>query len=159
RHHRTSPPLHGLRGRPGRLRSGSAEFTAPTGGCIAGGAVMTSSGFVAVRPGHAIPRGQIPDVRMAGFRQTILDGVARGQRVAALFAAAQSASELRLYAVLADSARSLLRICRTTLDSESFPSLTPDCPQVHLFERELAEQYGVRAEGHPWLKPVRYHAS
>jgi len=30
---------------------------------------------------------------------------------------------------------------------------------VHLFERELAEQYGIRPEGHPWFKPVRFHSS
>jgi Ni,Fe-hydrogenase III large subunit len=63
-----------------------------------------------------------------------------------------------LYAVLADSARAFLRVGRTTLESDDFTSLTPDCPQVHLFEREIAEQYGVRPEGHPWLKPVRFHA-
>ena len=28
---------------------------------------------------------------------------------------------------------------------------------VHLFEREIAEQWGLRPEGHPWLKPVRRH--
>ena len=37
--------------------------------------------------------------------------------------------------------------------------MTPDCPQVHLFEREIAEQWGVVPEGHPWLKPVRFHRS
>ncbi len=47
----------------------------------------------------------------------------------------------------------------TTLESDRFPSMTPDCPQVHLFEREIAEQYGVRPDGHPWFKPVRFHAS
>jgi hypothetical protein len=26
-----------------------------------------------------------------------------------------------------------------------------------MFEREIAEQYGIRPEGHPWLKMVRYH--
>ena len=66
---------------------------------------------------------------------------------------------MELYAVLADSVRALLRVGKTTLDSDRFPSLTPDCPQVHLFEREIAEQYGVRPEGHPWFKPVRFHAS
>jgi Ni,Fe-hydrogenase III large subunit len=30
---------------------------------------------------------------------------------------------------------------------------------VHLFEREIAEQYGVCPEDHPWFKPVRFHAS
>ena len=69
------------------------------------------------------------------------------------------AATVDLYAVLADSARGLLRVGKTTLDADRFPSLTPDCPQVHLFEREIAEQYGVRPEGHPWFKPVRFHAS
>jgi Ni,Fe-hydrogenase III large subunit len=33
------------------------------------------------------------------------------------------------------------------------------CEPFHLFEREVAEQYGIRPEGHPWLKMVRYHAN
>jgi Ni,Fe-hydrogenase III large subunit len=28
-----------------------------------------------------------------------------------------------------------------------------------LFEREIAEQFGLRPEGHPWLKPVRFQLS
>ena len=32
-------------------------------------------------------------------------------------------------------------------------------PQAHWFEREIAEQWGVRPEGHPWLKPIRFHKS
>jgi Ni,Fe-hydrogenase III large subunit len=31
--------------------------------------------------------------------------------------------------------------------------------QVHLFEREIAEQFGVKPQGHPWLKPVRFQQS
>ena len=37
--------------------------------------------------------------------------------------------------------------------------MTAECPEVHLFEREIAEQWGVVPEGHPWLKPVRFHSS
>ena len=37
--------------------------------------------------------------------------------------------------------------------------MTPECPEAHLFERELAEQFGLRPEGHPWLKPVRFQHS
>jgi len=35
-------------------------------------------------------------------------------------------------------------------------SLTPEFPQLHIFEREIHENHGVKFEGHPWLKPVRY---
>ncbi len=35
-------------------------------------------------------------------------------------------------------------------------SITPDCPQLYLFEREIQENFGIHFEGHPWLKPVRW---
>jgi Ni,Fe-hydrogenase III large subunit/NADH:ubiquinone oxidoreductase subunit C len=35
-------------------------------------------------------------------------------------------------------------------------SLTPDIFALHIFEREINENYGVVFEGHPWLKPVRF---
>src|SRR5207245_2001966 len=31
--------------------------------------------------------------------------------------------------------------------------------QAHWFEREIAEQWGLRPNGHPWLKPIRFHKS
>jgi Ni,Fe-hydrogenase III large subunit len=34
--------------------------------------------------------------------------------------------------------------------------MTPQCPEVQLFEREIAEQWAVVPEGHPWMKPVRF---
>src|SRR5262249_31485206 len=117
---------------------------------------MRRTGFAALHPGQAIPREQVPDLTFPDFRAAILSGVARGQRVAALVGDVPSSTgELHLYAVLADSARALLRVGRASVDADSFPSLTPDDPQVHIFEREIAEQYGARPDGHPWLKPVR----
>ena len=40
--------------------------------------------------------------------------------------------------------------------SDEFKSLTSVNPALHLFEREIFEQYGIRPKGHPWLKPVRF---
>jgi Ni,Fe-hydrogenase III large subunit len=118
------------------------------------------SGFATLRNGLAGPRGLVPELPFPDFRHALLEAVGAGQRVAALFGDAQSpGGGLDLYAVLADHSRALLRVAKTPLTGDRFPSLTPDCPQVHLFEREVAEQFGVRPEGHPWLKPVRYHAS
>jgi Ni,Fe-hydrogenase III large subunit len=116
--------------------------------------------FAGLRNGQTLPRVQIPDLSFADFRHNVVDAVAAGRRVAALFGDAPAGSgAVDLYAVLADSTHALLRVGKTRLDSDHFPSITPDCPQVHLFERELAEQYGVHPEGHPWFKPVRFHAS
>jgi Ni,Fe-hydrogenase III large subunit len=113
-----------------------------------------------LRNGQALPREQIPELSFPEFRRALMDAVSAGQRVAALFAdPAPATGGLDLYAVLADSTRALLRIGKSRLEADRFPSLTPDCPQVHLFEREIAEQYGVCPERHPWFKPVRFHSS
>ena len=121
---------------------------------------MNENGFAKLRNGQAIAREQVPRSSFDDFRRNIVGAVAGRQRVAAFFADAPSSSdEVNLYAVLADSARGQLRVASTMLESDRFASLTPDCPQVHLFEREIAEQYGVCPEGHPWFKPVRFHAS
>jgi Ni,Fe-hydrogenase III large subunit len=115
--------------------------------------------LAALDNGQALPRAQVPELPLADLQDAVADAVAAGQRVAALFADAAPGDALTLYAVLADSAHSRLRVGKSTLAGDTFPSLTPECPQVHLFEREIAEQYGVCPEGHPWFKPVRFHAS
>ncbi len=114
--------------------------------------------FASLRNGATVPRADVPRLPFAAFRSAILDAVESGQRVAALFGD-ETENAVDLYAVLADSGRGLLHAGTTRLEGETFPSLTPDCPQVHLFEREIAEQYGVRPDGHPWFKPVRFHSS
>ena len=109
--------------------------------------------------GRAIDRSAIPELPVEAFQQAILDAVDVGQRVASLFGVANPQGEtVRLYIVLADDQESRLRLATTTV-ADQFQSLTPRCLQVHLFEREIAEQYGIRPEGHPWFKPVRFHSS
>jgi Ni,Fe-hydrogenase III large subunit len=114
--------------------------------------------FLPLHNGQAVAHRDVPEVPLAAFRRGIVDAAADGGSVAALFGDAPGGT-VTLYAILADPAQGLLYAARTRLDDDAFPSLTPDCPQVHLFEREIAEQFGVRPVGHPWLKPVRFHAS
>ncbi len=116
--------------------------------------------FAAIRNGEAVPLGQVPEMPFTDFRRSIVDGVAAGQRISALFGDTSAGSDnVDLFAVLADSTQPALGVGRTRLDGDNFLSLTPDCIQAHLFERELAEQFGVHPDGHPWFKPVRFHSS
>jgi len=118
---------------------------------------MKNGGFRTLYAGQAIARAQIPHLPFADFRRAVLTAVADGQRVAVLFGDVPAPdAKLDLYALLTDSRRATMNVTKTTLESDSFASLTPDCPQVHLFEREIAEEFGVKPEGHPWLKPVRF---
>ncbi|WP_292460726.1 hydrogenase [Methanothermococcus sp.] len=45
----------------------------------------------------------------------------------------------------------------STIVGNSYESLSQYDIKFHMFEREIAEQFGIVPKNHPWLKPVRYH--
>ena len=106
--------------------------------------------------GVAVPAGDIVPLPYDAFREGVLSRTASAGRIVSLFGVQRADGLLRLLAVVADDRRHELAVLATDV-GDSFQSLTPDCPQAHLFEREVFEQHGVRPEGHPWLKPVRVH--
>lgn len=118
---------------------------------------MSQSKLIRFRHGASVPLADLPRLDFSEFRQSLLQEVAADARVASFFGQ-PSAAGLELFAILSHDWLGEIALLRTCV-SNSYPALTPDCPQLHLFERELAEQYGVRPEGHPWLKPVRFHNS
>ncbi|HBG25728.1 MAG: hydrogenase [Planctomycetes bacterium GWF2_41_51] len=102
--------------------------------------------------------GAVPNLPIDDFRETVINSVNTGRRIAAFFGLPHDNDSLKLIIVLADDHQSILHLASTCV-KEKYPSLTPDCPQAHWFEREIAEQFGIRPEGHPWLKPIRFHHS
>jgi Ni,Fe-hydrogenase III large subunit len=101
----------------------------------------------------------MPVLPIDEFRAGIIDAVSDGGRIISLFGCPKAGGDaIRLYAVLnaPDSGGLLVAASDVT---GSYPAVTPDCAQAHYFEREIAEQWGVRPENHPWLKPVRFHES
>ncbi|MCF7955074.1 MAG: NADH-quinone oxidoreductase subunit C [Phycisphaerae bacterium] len=121
---------------------------------------MISSHFAKITNGQTVQLNAVPILVFDQFRQAIIDGVATGQRVSAMFGDSTVQSEsVQLYVVMADDEQNQLYAGRTQIEGDQFPSITPQCPQVHLFEREIAEQFGLKPVGHPWLKPVRYQHS
>ena len=104
--------------------------------------------------GEAVQAAAVPRLPLPDFQQIAGDVIAAGGRPVAWFGRAAAGGQVLLTAVLADDAAGRLGLLSTLVEG-SVPSLTPECPSLHLFERELFEQHGVRPEGHPWLKPVR----
>ena len=106
----------------------------------------------------AVPLADIPCGKYSWLRGMILEKVAGGAYITALFMFPRPAGGLNLLAALSspEDGGMALGMCEVTEDS--LPSLTPECPEAHMFEREFAEEWGVVPRGHPWLKPVRYTA-
>ncbi len=67
---------------------------------------------------------------------------------------------LKFIAVLADDAsgKFLVFSHEPENSTDTLTSLTPQMPALHLFEREIHENFGIGFEHHPWLKPVRFPA-
>lgn len=106
-------------------------------------------------PGSAA-NGDIPLLKTDDFLQEVYVACADGWRVSSYFGVPEAAA-VRLYAVLADDRLGRLGVA-STVASGRITSLAAICPQLSLFERELAEQCGLIPDGHPWLKPVRFPA-
>ncbi|MBI4178937.1 NADH-quinone oxidoreductase subunit C [bacterium] len=115
---------------------------------------MTMDALTA-RNGESFRTVDVPRLPADRFRREILDSVARGLRISTYFGFRPGAANTRLLCVLADDSEKTLSVLSCEPGGR-FESLTPDCPQAHLFEREIAEQFGIVPEGHPWMKPVRY---
>jgi Ni,Fe-hydrogenase III large subunit len=89
------------------------------------------------------------------FRDELIKKIKNENRLIQLFGNKETTGTY-LYAVVADDETSKLFIasCKFT-DNKAYQSITSEVPSAHLFEREFYEQFGIKPEGHPWLKPVR----
>ena len=119
--------------------------------------------------GGSVPLTAVPEFSFSYFSHWLSAMVRDGSRVTAFFALPVQGGELvlsdsletaaeqtyRLFAVLTSDKTGQLYLVSASVP-ESYPSLTKNIPQLHLFERQLFEKYGLLPEGHPWLKPVRF---
>jgi len=114
---------------------------------------MTTA-FLKISNGEKILLEKIPHLSFEAFQENALNIVKSGGKVVHYFCYEEKGF-LKLMAVL----RNETLLAAGCDAPESYPSFTKVCEQFHMFEREIAEQFGIRPEGHPWLKMVRYHAN
>ncbi len=108
-----------------------------------------------LRNGQAIPISQIPQLTLSAFREQLISMIASGSRISSFFGV-PAADKIVIFTIVAHDAQGSLEILCTSI-KDSYPALTNEVPQLHWFERELHEQWGIVPEGHPWLKPIRFH--
>ena len=108
--------------------------------------------FLPVQNGERLDRGRIPRLTFQELRTQALQIVGEGGKVVQFFVY-QDKGEHTLLAVL----RTDQLLVASSGAPESYESLTAEREVFHLFEREIAEQFGFVPDGHPWLKMVRYH--
>lgn len=109
---------------------------------------------------NALPLSDIPVLEADALNALLCERVAKGWRLALLCGVPR--------AILAPDEPGTGLLCLLLHDAtgryaafstpalETYASFTLACPQAHMFEREIYEQWGILPEGHPWLKPVRF---
>nr|MDA3785377.1 hydrogenase [Deltaproteobacteria bacterium] len=104
-----------------------------------------------IQNNEKVKRADIPHLSFTDLRQQLLACAAAGGQVVHFFAYEEQAT-CKLLAVMRTD-RLYVGGCDAP---DSFASLTAESEKFHMFEREIGEQYGLKAEGHPWYKMVRY---
>ena len=121
----------------------------------------TTSSLLWTRNNLAVARADVPSYSPDEFKARCVEACSEGARIAALCAlpAGGRARAPEIVAVLAEDSRGELGLARARLpESRRYPALSAELPQAQAFERELFEEHGIVAEGHPWFKPLRRHA-
>ena len=114
-----------------------------------------------MRQGECVDIAAIPQVGSEEFCGHVSTARSRGGRLAQLFGRRQVDGGVMLYAFAAMDGEGVVDACcaRLTTSALEYPAVTAFWPAAQAFEREIAEQYGIHPVGHPWLKPLRYHAT
>lgn len=117
---------------------------------------MANDKFINLQNCSFVKVEKIPVLEIVAFREALISSCGKGARIASLFGSPSDGGETRLFAVISDWKNGSIKMTSTVVRN-SYPSITPECPQASIFEREIAEKWAVVPEGHPDFKPLRYH--
>ena len=115
---------------------------------------MDNSLFISTDNGSAVPMVKVPVLETGEFRAALIEAVKYKKREILSFFAMPEGEKFKLVAILGNAPAHKFEISSCVIGS-SFDSMAQEIPAIELFEREIAEQYPIVVNGHPWLKPVR----
>ena len=117
--------------------------------------------YVTDNTARAVSLSDIPEVSYAAFYEDLSARLADARYHVAHYFALPAGDRMRFFCLLLDDAENRVLITSYATDyydEAELPSLTARHPQMHPFERDIAERYGIRFEGMPWPKPLRFPA-
>lgn len=115
--------------------------------------------FQIVKNNSSIPLQQIPVLEYDVFFQEVLNLLKNKNCHCVNYYALPAAEGLRFICCIADDNEKNIHVTsfvRNANEAITLNSLTVHQKAMHIYEREIHEQFGVQFLGHPWLKPVRF---
>lgn len=112
-----------------------------------------------VKNNSVISLNSIPVYSYADFSGLAVELLSKDDNHCVNYFASPYKNDLRFIAAIADDTAGdiiLLSYILTSSEPKQLNSLTPKITALHIFEREIFENYGIAFKDHPWLKPVRF---
>ncbi len=112
-----------------------------------------------IKNNNSISLNSIPVYKYSDFFSKVVDLMGDDNKHIVNYFAIPDKNIFRFIALIADDSNSDIIILSHILeenDKKELAALTPKINALHIFEREIFENYGINFIGHPWLKPVRF---
>lgn len=115
--------------------------------------------YYTVKNNQSVDIKKIPVLPYSDFSKTVIKLLRSIENHCVTYFAYQQNDGLKFIAAIAnDSTNQIYLFSHFLLKSEKqvLESLTTKVNALHIFEREIHENFGIDFPGHPWLKPVRF---
>jgi len=112
-----------------------------------------------IKNGQSVGLEEINTLNYADFSTSVLTLLQEEQNHCVAYYAYRNANDLRFIMAIADDIQQDIIIFSHILkadEKKELASLTKHIFALHIFEREIHENFGVAFTDHPWLKPVRF---
>lgn len=109
--------------------------------------------FINIKNGEKINLDNVIVMNFKDFYNEMLELSEKSAKIVQYFGFKDENKKIKLVAVL----RTEKLWLGITEVPNKYESLTNKIPQLHMFERELVEQFGIKIVNHPWMKSLRYH--
>lgn len=117
--------------------------------------------FIKLHNNQAVAIDSIPVMKYDHLRVSVLEMLKdHPERHCVQYFGYETVSGLCLTCCIADDNEHVIIVASCFIDKDNvYESLSAVNLNFEKFEREIAENFGVRYSGHPWLKPVRFPGS
>lgn len=115
--------------------------------------------MIRIKNNTRITLSQIPVLKYGDFVEQVFELLHNPDRHCTNYYAFPTKKGLQFLMLIADDrALDIVVLSHAIEEGQTEPllSLTSRFPALHIFEREIHENYGVTFTEHPWLKPVRF---
>ncbi len=115
--------------------------------------------YITIRNYQSVEIETIPVLNYPEFSSAIIELLKLNENHCVTYFAYEQNDGLKFMAAIAnDSTHQIFVLSHFLMksDKQTLDSLTPQISALHIFEREIQENFGINFHGHPFLKPVRF---